>query len=178
VTKDKSSTPELVAVIRALASTHNVPMSRIVVDEDGVGGGVVDALPGCIGFVNQSRAMPSLEEIEKARSQGRQPQPENYENLKAQCYFLLAGCINAAGMYIAEQATTAEQREAIMEELGAVKQKDMDKDGKLRIIGKDEVKELIGHSPDYSDMMAMRMRLELQPPPPKPVTVMQIIQPL
>ncbi|MFD1874269.1 hypothetical protein [Hymenobacter bucti] len=152
-------------------------MSRIVIDEDGVGGGVVDALPGSIGFVNQSRAMPSLEEIEKTRREGRNPQPENYENLKAQCYFLLAGCINSAGMYVSEQATTTEQREAIMQELGAVKQHDMDKDGKLRIISKDDVKELIGHSPDYSDMMAMRMRLELQPPPPKPITTYQSFRP-
>jgi len=179
ITMDKSSIPELVAVIRGLATTHKVPMSRIVIDEDGVGGGVVDALPGCIGFINQAKAMPSLEEIEKARREGRNPQPENYEHLKAQCYFLLAGCINDAGMYIAEKATTAEQREAIMEELGAVKQRDMDKDGKLRILSKDDMKELLPgkRSPDYSDMMAMRMRLELQPPPPKPITTYQSFKP-
>lgn len=173
VTMDKSSIPELVAVIRGLATTHKVPMSRIVIDEDGVGGGVVDALPGSIGFINQAKAMPSLEEIEKARREGRAPKPENYESLKAQCHFLLAGCINAAGMYISEAATTTEQREAIMEELSVIKQRDMDKDGPLRILSKDEVKELIARSPDYSDMMAMRMRLELQPPPPKPITTYQ-----
>jgi phage terminase large subunit len=173
VTMDKSSIPELVAVIRGLATTHKVPMSRIVIDEDGVGGGVVDALPGSIGFINQAKAMPSPEEIEKARKEGRNPKPENYESLKAQCHFLLAGCINAAGMFISEAATTAEQREAIMEELSVIKQRDMDKDGPLRILSKDDVKELIGRSPDYSDMMAMRMRLELQPPPPKPITQFQ-----
>ena len=173
VVMDKSKTTELVALIRGLATTHNVPMSRIVIDEDGVGGGVVDQLPGCLGFINNARPMPSLEEVARARQQGRDPKPENYENLKAQCHYLLAGCINSAGMYIAEQATTTEQREAIMEELSVLKQRDIDKDGPLRVLSKDEVKELIGRSPDYSDMMAMRMRLELQPPPPKPITTYQ-----
>ncbi|RFP65918.1 hypothetical protein D0N36_06860 [Hymenobacter lapidiphilus] len=170
VVMDKSKTTELVALIRGLATTHKVPMSRIVVDEDGVGGGVVDGLPGCIGFVNNARPMPSLEEVERARSEGREPKPENYENLKAQCQYLLAGCINAAGMFIAEAALTSEQREALMEELSVIKQRDMDKDGPLKVLSKDDIKELIGRSPDYSDMMSMRMRLELQPPAPKPIT--------
>jgi phage terminase large subunit len=60
-----------------------------------------------------------------------------------------------------------------MEELGVVKRKDMDKDGKLRILSKEEIKELIGRSPDYSDMIAQREYLELLPPPPKPITVFQ-----
>jgi len=169
VVMDKSKTTELAQAIRKLATDFKVPMSRIVVDEDGVGGGVVDQLPGCIGFLNGGRPMPSLEEIERAKREGREPKPENFENLKAQCYYLLAGCINAAGMYIAEKATTAEQRELIMQELGVIKRRDMDKDGPLRILSKDEVKEIIGRSPDYSDMMAQRMRLELQPPPPTPI---------
>ncbi|MGI4871506.1 MAG: hypothetical protein ACRYFX_10045 [Janthinobacterium lividum] len=174
---DKSKTTELVTLIRTLASTYQVPMSRIVVDEDGVGGGVVDALPGCIGFINNARPLPSPEEIDKARNEGREPKPENYENLKAQCHYLLAGCVNSAGMYISEEATNSEQREAIMQELGVLKQRDMDKDGPLRILSKDEVKELIGRSPDYSDMMSMRMRLELQPPPLQRPTVRVLTKP-
>jgi phage terminase large subunit len=177
VVMDKSKTTELVTLIRALATTHKVPMSRIVIDEDGVGGGVVDALPGCIGFINNARPMPMLEEVERARREGREPKPANYENLKAQCQYMLASCINAAGMYVAEVATTSGQREAIMEELAVIKQRDMDKDGPLRVLSKDDVKELIGRSPDYSDMMSMRMRLELQPPPPKPIQVFQSFKP-
>jgi phage terminase large subunit len=37
----------------------------------------------------------------------------------------------------------------------------MDKDGKKRIIPKDKVKELIGRSPDYSDLLMMRMWFSL-----------------
>jgi len=37
----------------------------------------------------------------------------------------------------------------------------MDKDGKLKIVGKDEVKEAIGRSPDTGDTFIMRMWFEL-----------------
>jgi hypothetical protein len=39
--------------------------------------------------------------------------------------------------------------------------KDMDKDNKLQIIGKDKIKNSIGRSPDFSDALMMRMYFEL-----------------
>jgi len=42
-------------------------------------------------------------------------------------------------------------------ELEQVKRDKIDSDGKLQIIPKDKVKELIGRSPDYSDALMMRM---------------------
>lgn len=38
----------------------------------------------------------------------------------------------------------------------------MDKDGKKQVIPKDKVKELLGRSPDYSDMLMMRCWFELR----------------
>lgn len=37
----------------------------------------------------------------------------------------------------------------------------MDKDGKLKIVPKDEVKEALGRSPDIGDKFVMRMYFEL-----------------
>jgi hypothetical protein len=48
-----------------------------------------------------------------------------------------------------------------MEEFAQIKQKDMDKDGKLKIVGKDEVREALGRSPDAGDTFLMRMWFEL-----------------
>jgi hypothetical protein len=124
--------------IDALRKEHNIPTSKIICDEDGVGGGLVDMLR-CKGFVNNSRALKG----------------QNYENLQAQCAFMLAEKINTNGIYI-ESKDTKEQ-EDIIEELEQLKQKNMDVDGKKGIIGKDKVKELIGRSPDYRDMLLMRM---------------------
>ena len=53
ITFDVSSTTKIQNTINALATRNDVPLMRIIVDEDGVGGGVKDALR-CKGFVNNS----------------------------------------------------------------------------------------------------------------------------
>ena len=45
----------------------------------------------------------------------------------------------------------------LSKELEQVKRDKIDSDGKLRILPKEKVKELIGRSPDYSDALMMRM---------------------
>ena len=54
-------------------------------------------------------------------------------------------------------------RQIITEELEQIKQKDIDKDTKITVISKDEIKQNIGHSPDESDCLMMRMWFEIQP---------------
>ena len=49
------------------------------------------------------------------------------------------------------------QKNHIIEELEQVRSKDMDKDGKLKLLPKEIIKGIIGRSPDYSDAMMMRM---------------------
>ena len=58
-------------------------------------------------------------------------------------------------------AKPGSDQDEIMEEFAQIKQKDMDKDGKLKIVGKDEVKEALGRSPDAADTFLMRMWFEL-----------------
>lgn len=134
-----------VSRIRELAQQYEVPLSNIIADEDGVGGGVVDMLK-CKGFVNNSRALND----------------ENFKNLKSQCYFKLADVINANKLFISATIDN-ELIATIIEELEQVKQFEMDKDGKKQVVPKDKVKELIGRSPDVSDMIMMRMWYELKP---------------
>ena len=50
----KSSITGLSTFIKDLANEYRIPMSNVVCDEDGVGGGVVDIL-SCCGFVNNSK---------------------------------------------------------------------------------------------------------------------------
>ena len=69
----KSSVNEVVEAVKVLQQEYQVNLRNIIVDEDGVGGGVKDYLR-CQGFVNNSRALKN----------------ENYQNLKTQCYYKLA----------------------------------------------------------------------------------------
>lgn len=131
--------------ILEVADQYSVPRSNIIIDEDGVGGGLVDHLPGCVGFVNNSSPLRG----------------ENYQNLKSQCYFKLADYVNSNLIYFA--VDDADIREKLTEDLEQIKQKDVDKDNKLSVIGKDIIKQNLGRSCDYSDALMMRMYYEIKP---------------
>ena len=141
ITFDISSTTKQQNTIRALATKHEVPMFRVIVDEDGVGGGVKDSL-GCVGFINNSSA-----------------RNKNYSNLKSECGYRLAEIFNR----ISVKANISEDvKDIINAELGQLKTYDSDKDGKLKILPKEKIKENIGRSPDYLDNFIMRMYFELK----------------
>lgn len=143
VSLNKSSIVEIAQLIRELANKYKVTMSNVIIDEDGVGGGVVDMLKGCKGFINNSK--PLLVENQIVQ----------YQNLKTQCYFKLAELIQTDQVYIKCQEQTI--IDDITKELEMVKRDKIDSDGKLRIISKEMVKQSIGRSPDYSDALMMRM---------------------
>ena len=138
----KSAINEVVNEIRLLQQQYAVRLTNIIVDEDGVGGGVKDYMR-CRGFVNNSKAMKG----------------ENYQNLKTQCYYKLADMVNTAQIGI--DCKDVNIKNNIIEELEQVRTKDADKDNKLQIIPKETVKDIIGRSPDYADALAMRMFFEI-----------------
>ena len=148
VAMKKSKTTEVADKIKALSNEFSVPRSNIIIDEDGVGGGVVDLLPGCIGFV-ANRAPINLKPGESIKS------------LKAQCAFKLADIINANGVF---EKAEPEVQDLITEDLEQIKQKHFDKQIPKDIIPKDVVSELIGRSPDDGDTYIMRAYFELAKP--------------
>ena len=114
-----------------------------------VGGGLVDMLK-CRGFVNGSKALDG----------------ENYENLQAQCAYKLAERINSNGLFFDTKDPKIQQDTT--EELEQLKQKNVDGDGKKGIVPKEQVKSIIGRSPDYRDMLLMREWFELKENKRKP----------
>ncbi len=139
----KKPTTWVSSVIREMIDTFSVPLQNVLVDEDGVGGGVVDQLK-CKGFVNNSRPLYD----------------ENFENLKTQCSYKLAEIVNQSLIFA--NISDLEIVAKLIEELEQVKQKDMDKDGKKKIVPKDKIKEVLGRSPDVCDMVMMRMFFEVK----------------
>ena len=148
--------------VRALASEHKIPFSRIIIDEDGIGGGLVDMLGGVKGFVANSR--PVTPKIDGLIDQYQ----SNYANLKAQCYFRLADFVNSHR--IAVKVDDVFVKNQLVEELEQIKRKDADKDVKLAIIPKDKMKEALGRSPDFADALMMRMWFEVAKGKISPVT--------
>lgn len=149
----KTSGPQVQTLLLGLSEQYKVPRSNIVIDDDGVGGmGVVDWLPGCKPFINNS----SPKETEGSKKR------HNYKNLKTQCYFKLAELVKNGdvGCY---SDVPDEFRLLLIEDLEQVAQKDIDLDEKkIQLVSKEEIKLLLrGRSPDYADALCMRMLFEL-----------------
>lgn len=135
--------------VKELEMTEKIPRSFILVDEDGVGGGLLDGLRGAKGFIANSRPLDNP--LTKKE--------EQYQNLKTQCCYMLARYINERKIAIREDIQI--EKDLLIQELEQLKTKDIDKDGKLKVVPKEDVKQAIGRSPDRFDALMMRMYFEL-----------------
>ncbi len=139
----KLSTTQLHTEIQGLIRSHGIHPNNIIADSDGVGAGITDLLRA-VNFVNNSK--PLYE--------------ENFTNLKSQCYFKLSTMFKEGKISINILDSTIV--DDLTQELLAVKLKDVDKDNKVGVMSKDDMKKLLGKSPDLSDALMMRMYWELK----------------
>lgn len=135
----KSKLTEIQDWIRYRQKKYRIPNYRCIVDEDGVGGGVVDNCD-IKGFVNNSTPFNG----------------ENYQNLQAQCGYKLAEHINGSDVGIDEDLVSGAEREDIIRQLEQLQTWKVDDDGTLKIKPKEEIKSEIGCSPDWRDLFLMR----------------------
>ena len=151
----KTSIPDTNKFLNKAQERFKVKKSHTIVDEDGVGGGVVD-INGCKGFVGGSSA------IQDKQRERDSEYKVNYQNLRAQCFNTLSDLVKKGDIRI--QTEDSDIKEKIIEELEQIKAKDVDKDGKIKVIGKDVIKEHLGRSPDFADSLMMRMYYEIEKP--------------
>ena len=128
--------------VQRLMSQYNIKLSNVLVDEDGVGGGLCDALR-CRGFQNGSKAV-----------RGSQ-----YQNLKADCYFKLGELIDKNQIIL-----PIRYQEDIVKELELIRRVNPDADGKLKVTSKETISQRTGGlSPDFADAIMMRAYFDLVP---------------
>jgi hypothetical protein len=133
----------LIENIKDLMEKYGIDRQSVVIDSDGVGGGVADAIKG-VNFVNNSSPLFK----------------QNFANLKTQCYYKLSELIKEKKISI--NIIDPEIFDQLTQELLAVKLKDLDKDAKVSIISKDQMKKTLGVSPDLADSCAMKMIFDLK----------------
>ena len=160
---DKSDGKQVIDLISEVAKYYSVENRYICYDSDGVGSYVDGFIRGAIPF--NGGASP----IEVKDNASNKLIKENYQNLKTQCYYRSGDKVNRGEMKINERCAnkmydaTMTVRQRFMYERKAIKRAKVDKDGKLRIIGKDEMKvKLNGESPDLLDMFMMREIFDLK----------------
>ena len=138
-------------LIKQLKNRHNIPNTCIVVDSDWVGGWLADMFPNSMNMVNNASAI-------QPRRVKSQLDRYNFSNLKSQVYFKLQELASQDIIKI----KTDKFKQEIEEELWIVAQKDIDKDWKIALISKTDMKAIIWRSPDYADAIAYRMMFELK----------------
>lgn len=87
----------------------------------------------------------------------KEKDPQLYNRLRDQVYFKLKEHIKEI---VIETIELDEYKERIVRELDVIAQIEIDKWWPLKIIKKENIKKLIGHSPDFADSIAMRMVYE------------------
>lgn len=128
--------------LKELMVKHSIPRSHVVADSDGMGAYLESYLTGIKEFHGGARATDDKE----------------YQNLKSECGYKLAELISKRQLKI---ICTPQQQQRIAEELSVLKAGNIDGDEqKKHIIRKEQMKELLGRSPDYLDMLLMRMVFE------------------
>lgn len=144
-TIDKCDAKQAEEFIKAKANEWSVPQRNIVYDHDGIGAFLAGYLRNAYGFVNGSTPIQSSKD------------KINYTHLKAQCFFALSKAMADNRIWIKPQ----QHKENIMLELENIRKDGHDKEGKIGVTRKDDVKKILGFSPDFADALMMRMVFEL-----------------
>jgi phage terminase large subunit len=169
-----SDNREIYDAIEVQRKAWRVAVSDTVVDQDGVGGGVVK-LGGYSGFMNDAPALPDPDTQVK----------ENYKNLKTQCYYRFAVLVNSASVrftvtndnWLIDGKRTSRLKvsgqvvtvaDMVRTDLKAIKRAKPDSEGKLLINSKEEHKIILGRSPDFGDGAMMRCYFDVRPRAAKP----------
>ena len=163
-TYSRFNTENIIDKIREIAAQERIPYSHIAIDAIGVGAGVASSslLDGIIGYKSSYAPFKTDENptlLPNVSYTGVVPLTSDYKNLRSQCVFTLADRVN--NHKIAVKIDDVRIKEAIIEEL-SLYQDASQGDGKRIPTMKEDVKALLGRSPDISDTLIMRMYFEVR----------------
>jgi len=164
----KNTITELIDKVKSFAIEYAIPKSNIIVDTDGVGGAVTDALESD-EFNNGGKTIKVgggfRKEIPGSRSftaGGKAIKGEKYVNLKAQVYHVMAytDWTWSPEFIVKGKKGNVKISEYIKTELRVINS--IAGERKINVTPKDKIKNLIGRSPDFADAIAMRGYFELR----------------
>jgi hypothetical protein len=161
---ERLNTESIINQTREYAQLERIPYSNIAVDAVGVGAGVASnsLLDGIVGYKSSHAAMRT--DIDPVRLPNVHytkdaPLITEYKNLRSQCVFTLAQLVN--DHKIAARIEDVRIKERIIEELSLYQSVGVG-DGKLMATPKDDIKAILGRSPDISDTLIMRQYFTLR----------------
>lgn len=146
---EKTDAKLIVNIIEQMSVIHNVHRSNIAYDADGLGSYLKGYLSGAFAFNNNAKPYGN----------------ENYKNLKTQAAYITADMVNNGYVYITPLAASVKCGgttigHALKNERRVLKSAKKNHDGKLQIIGKEEMININGRSPDIIEAFIFRGGLE------------------
>jgi phage terminase large subunit len=152
----RKKTTDTAELIRNDLKAEGIPRENCLIDQDGVGGGIVDQVDGCIGFSGGSAPFGKVGEMQVK---------EDFLNLRSQCVYYASDMVQARKASCTEQ--DLQVREWLAEELPKFKRRDAGKEGKKKITKKEDIAAALGRSPDFADAFWMRSYFDLREKEPK-----------
>ena len=157
------NTESIVQKIREYQMNDRIPMSNTAVDAIGVGAGVASnsLLDGIIGFKGSFAPIKTDDNIVLLPNFSYTKTANlisDYRNLRSQCIFTLANLVNSHKI---ASKVTGRQKENIIEELQHYQDVSTG-DGKRMATPTDDIKEIIGRSPDNASTWIIRMYFEIR----------------
>lgn len=134
---------EVETFLKDKAEKYKVRRSNITYDADGLGSFLRGYLSGAKPFNNGSKPIIG----------------KNFKNLKTECGYGFAKKVMEGLVMFDCNVDKSE----LFKELECLKSYKLDDDGKIQLLPKAKIKELIGHSPDILDALVMRMYFDLKP---------------
>jgi len=161
---ERLNTEAIVSQIREYTAEEQIPMSQVAVDAIGVGAGVASnsLLDGIIGYKSSYQAIKTDQSPVQLPNIHYRENPSlttEYKNLRSQCVFALADLVNTHKLAVSIDNGII--KEHIIEEL-ALYQDASKGDGKRMATLKDDIKNILGRSPDITDTLIMRMYFEIR----------------
>lgn len=164
-----SDTNDILRVVADLRRRYHVPVSQVLIDQDGIG--VKDSL--------QCRVFQGNGSARDEKINGKIVKT-NYRNRRVQNYFLLADKINKNEISVDLNnvwlhtnqidsrlvrvlkigGKTQEVKDMIRDDLRIIRRENPDSEGKIVITSKAAIQNAINRSPDIGDMLMMRCEYE------------------
>jgi hypothetical protein len=154
---------EIVMKLKELEVEFQCKRKNIIIEDDGLGGGVVDYMPNCTRFVSGSKALDDGEEILRFR------------RLKTQTYHKLSKLVKAGkiafdpnfkvikfGTPFKTLYSPQFYQKMLTQELESIHRESDEEDEYYKITKKEAIKKTIKRSPDHSDCIMFRALLNIK----------------
>lgn len=156
--RNQTDSPAVVAHIENAASRWGVPGRNIAFDSGGLGGFLTGYLATAFPFFGAAAPIDNENKTDVQRQGLRRPA---FENLRAQCFWLLKDRLEDCSIYFAVRGVHL--HDEIYQELAVVKRVGDNDDDKIQIIPKEEMRAVLKRSPDLADTLSMRAVFDLLP---------------